>query len=223
MIKVGAITIGQSPRTDVTQDILPLLGDQVELLQAGGLDGLSREEVKTFQPGPDDYVLISRLQDGSSVVFAERYILPRLQDCIDKLEAQGAEIILFLCTGDFPAVFHSKVPLVFPCKVLNGMVPALAGRGKIAVITPTPQQVAQSEDKWKKYVSQVTSIPASPYGSPEEMERAARQVAEMDVDLVVMDCIGYTVEMKANFHKISGKPVILSRTLAARALMEMLS
>ena len=111
MIKVGAITIGQSPRTDVTQDILPLLGDQVELLQAGGLDGLSREEVKTFQPGPDDYVLISRLQDGSSVVFAERYILPRLQDCIDKLEAQGAEIILFLCTGDFPAVFHSKVTL----------------------------------------------------------------------------------------------------------------
>ena len=55
------------------------------------------------------------------------------------------------------------------------------------------------------------------------MERAARQVAEMNVDLVVMDCIGYTVEMKANFHKISGKPVILSRTLAARALMEMLS
>lgn len=39
MIKVGAITIGQSPRTDVTQDILPLPGDQVELLQAGGLDG----------------------------------------------------------------------------------------------------------------------------------------------------------------------------------------
>ena len=60
MIKVGAITIGQSPRTDVTQDILPLLGDQVELLQAGGLDGLTREEIEAFQPGPDDYVLISR-------------------------------------------------------------------------------------------------------------------------------------------------------------------
>lgn len=66
MIKVGAITIGQSPRTDVTQDILPLLGDQVELLQAGGLDGLTREEIEAFQPGPDDYVLISRLRDGSS-------------------------------------------------------------------------------------------------------------------------------------------------------------
>ena len=113
MIKVGAITIGQSPRTDVTQDILPLLGDQVELLQAGGLDGLTREEIEAFQPGPDDYVLISRLRDGSSAVFAERYILPRLQNCIDQLEQQGVEIILFLCTGDFPAVFQgaSDFPL----------------------------------------------------------------------------------------------------------------
>lgn len=223
MIKVGAITIGQSPRTDVTQDILPLLGDQVELLQAGGLDGLTREEIEAFQPGPDDYVLISRLRDGSSAVFAERYILPRLQNCIDQLEQQGVEIILFLCTGDFPAVFHSKVPLIFPCKVLNGLVPALAGRSRIAVVTPTPQQVAQSESKWREYVSQVTVIPASPYGSPEELDRVARQAAEMDVDLVVMDCIGYSAEMKAKFHKISGKPVILSRTLATRVLMELLS
>ena len=211
MSKVGAITIGQAPRTDVTKDILPLLGEEVELIQAGGLDGLTREEIQAFAPGPDDYVLISRLQDGSSVIFAERFILPRLQNCIDKLEEQGVEMILFLCTGDFPAVFHSKVPLIFPCKVLNGLVPALAGRSRIAVVTPTPQQVAQSE------------IPASPYGSPEELDRAARQAAEMDVDLVVMDCIGYSAEMKAKFHEISGKPVILSRTLATRVLMELLS
>lgn len=223
MIKVGAITIGQSPRTDVTPDLLPLLGDQVELLQAGGLDGLTREEIEAFQPGPEDYVLISRLRDGSSAVFAERYILPRLQSCIDALEEQGAQIILFLCTGDFPAVFRSRVPLIFPCKVLNGLVPALAGRGKIAVITPTPQQVAQSERKWREYVSEATAIPASPYGSPEELDRAACQVAGMDVDLVVMDCIGYSAEMKARFHERSGKPVILSRTLAARVLMELLS
>mgnify|MGYP000290855502 CR=1 FL=1 len=158
MRKVGAITIGQAPRTDVTKDILPLLGEEVELIQAGGLDGLTREEIQAFAPGPDDYVLISRLQDGSSVIFAERFILPRLQNCIDKLEEQGVEMILFLCTGDFPAVFHSKVPLIFPCKVLNGLVPALASRGKIAVITPTPQQVAQSEAKWKEYVSEIIAI-----------------------------------------------------------------
>ena len=223
MIKIGAITIGQSPRDDVVGDILPILGEEVTLLQAGGLDGLSREEIQGFAPGPSDYVLISRLRDGSSVVFAERYILPRLQRCIETLEDQGAQLILFLCTGDFPPVFHSKVPLIFPCKVLNGLVPALASRGKIAVVTPTQQQVAQSEKKWREYVAEMTAIPASPYGPPEKLEQAARQAVELDVDLVVMDCIGYTVEMKEHFQAVSGKPVVLSRTLAARVVMELLS
>ena len=223
MIKIGAITIGQSPRDDVVGDILPILGEEVTLLQAGGLDGLSREEIQGFAPSPSDYVLISRLRDGSSVVFAERYILPRLQRCIETLEDQGAQLILFLCTGDFPPVFHSKVPLIFPCKVLNGLVPALASRGKIAVVTPTQQQVAQSEKKWREYVAEMTAIPASPYGPLEELDQAARQAAELDVDLVVMDCIGYTVEMKEHFQAVSGKPVVLSRTLAARVVMELLS
>ena len=210
MMKVGAITIGQSPREDVIQDLLPLMDDRVELIQAGALDGLTREDIRAFAPGQEDYVLISQLQDGSPVMFAERYILPRLQQCIELLEEQGAELILFLCTGDFPDVFHSKVPLIFPCKVLNGLVPALASRGKIAVVVPTPQQVAQSEQKWKQYVQESTAIPASPYG-------------ELDVDLVVMDCIGYHTGTKERFQKLSRKPVILSRTLAVRVMMELLS
>ena len=142
-MKVGAITIGQSPRADVVQELLPLMGEQVELIQAGALDGLTREDIQAFAPGPEDYTLISRLRDGSSVMFAERHILPQLQQCIDRLEEQGVNLILFLCTGDFPAVFHSKVPLIFPCKVLNGLVSALSNRGKIAVVVPTPQHVEQ--------------------------------------------------------------------------------
>ena len=223
MMKVGAITIGQSPREDVIQDLLPLMDDRVELIQAGALDGLTREDIRAFAPGQEDYVLISQLQDGSPVMFAERYILPRLQQCIELLEEQGAELILFLCTGDFPDVFHSKVPLIFPCKVLNGLVPALASRGKIAVVVPTPQQVAQSEQKWKQYVQESTAIPASPYGNQEALDEAARTVSELDVDLVVMDCIGYHTGTKERFQKLSRKPVILSRTLAVRVMMELRS
>ena len=84
-MKIGAVTIGQSPRVDVTKDIMGLFDDSLELVQAGGLDGLTREEIETFAPGPEDYVLVSRLTDGSSVTFAERHILPRLQNAITKM------------------------------------------------------------------------------------------------------------------------------------------
>ena len=40
-MKIGAITIGQAPRVDVTCDIMDIFGDKIELLQRGGLDGLT--------------------------------------------------------------------------------------------------------------------------------------------------------------------------------------
>ena len=114
MKTIGLITIGQSPRTDVTPDLEPIFGPDVKLLQAGALDGLTAQEIAAFAPEEGDYVLISKLRDGTSAVFAEKHILPRLQQCIRELEDQGAELIMFLCTGSFPA-FESQVPLVFPC------------------------------------------------------------------------------------------------------------
>ena len=56
-IKIGAITIGQAPRTDITRDILPLLPDYMTLTEYGALDDMTYEEVmsqiyRTFYPSP---------------------------------------------------------------------------------------------------------------------------------------------------------------------------
>ena len=63
----------------------------------------------------------------------------------------------------------------------------------------------------------------SPYGAFEEVEHAAREICSADVDLVVLDCIGYTVAMKEKVREITGLPVVLSRTIAARTIMELLT
>ena len=81
-MKVGAVTIGQSPRVDVMGDMKAILGEEVEVLEAGALDGLSMEEIEEMEPGEDDYVLVSRLQSGGFAKFGESFILSRLQDCI---------------------------------------------------------------------------------------------------------------------------------------------
>lgn len=87
--KIGVITIGQSPREDVLAEMRPLLGENIEVLQAGALDGLTQEEVALFVPKENDIVLVSKLRNGNSVKFGESYILPRLQQCIEKLESEG--------------------------------------------------------------------------------------------------------------------------------------
>lgn len=70
-IKIGAVTIGQSPRTDITEDAGRFFGDRVELLEFGALDRYTLEEAKQLQPIPGDYGLTSRLRDGTEVHFQE--------------------------------------------------------------------------------------------------------------------------------------------------------
>ena len=219
MRKLGLITIGQTPRVDIMPDIEPVFGPEIEILQAGALDGLTHEDIAKFAPENGDYVLISKLKDGTSAVFAEKHILPRLQGCIDKLEEQGAELIMFLCTGDFPEFKHN-VPIYFPCNILNGTIPSLCKT--LAVVTPVTEQIEQSRQKWEKYVENVIVVAASPYGDPEELDKACDSIAATNADLVLLDCMGFTSEMKARAQKKSGKFVVLSRTMAARVLSELL-
>lgn len=220
-MKIGAITIGQAPRVDVTCDIMDIFDGKIELLQRGGLDGLTREEIETFRPEEGDYVLVSRLTDGSSVTFAERYILGNLQKGIDELEAAGVRLIMVFCTGSFPESLTAHVPMVFPCDILHKIVPLLTKTGHIAAVTPSPLQLEQNTEKWAGYVDKCVSIAASPYGDWETMEKAAEEIRHMDdVDLVVLDCIGFTQEMKRMFAERTGKLVVLPRTLLARNISE---
>jgi protein AroM len=83
--KIGVITIGQSPRIDIIPEMREILGADVEILEAGALDGLTLEEVKKFYPKGGDYILCTRMSDGREVVVAKRFIVPRVQKCIDLL------------------------------------------------------------------------------------------------------------------------------------------
>lgn len=222
MIKIGAITVGQSPRVDLMPDMEKIFMDSIEVIQMGGLDGLSREEINIMKPvGPDDHVLVSRLRDGSSVTFGESHVLPRMQECICKLEEQGVSLILFLCTGEFPEDFDSKVPLIFPNRILTSAVSAAMPRCRLAVFTPSAEQVTQVTEKWlRASAGSVTVIPVSPYTGLESVLSAAAGINPNDFDMIVMDCIGYTVEMKEKIHAMTGKPVVLPRTLVARMINE---
>ena len=106
-IKIGAITIGQAPRTDITRDILPLLPDYMTLTEYGALDDMTYEEVMSqFAPSEDDEVLVSRMRDGRQAKFTERFIRPLVQKKIDQAEAEGVSAIILFCTGVFPEFRH---------------------------------------------------------------------------------------------------------------------
>ena len=74
MKRIGAITIGQAPRTDILLDVEPILGPDIELIQAGALDGMTLEEVQTLRPDGTGNTLVSRMCDGTAVALQEQKI-----------------------------------------------------------------------------------------------------------------------------------------------------
>lgn len=80
---------------------------------------------------------------------------PRIQRCIDQLEAEGAQLILLCCCLRYPLHrFHSTVPVVFPWKTAFNYVQALADtmeRPKVGVVIGRGQNWQRDIEMWTNY------------------------------------------------------------------------
>ena len=221
--KAGMITIGQSPRIDIVPEMREVMGPEIEIMEAGALDGLTLEEVKRFYPRRRDYILCTRMSDGTEVVVAKRFILPRVQKCIDLLTERGAEILVFICTGHFPP-FSSKRLFVEAQKILDHFILALHGENeRMGLLIPLSDQIEQARRKYRRLKGEMIIRSASPYASEDEVTQTAKELKKADPHLIVMHCMGYTQAMKKKVMEITGKPTILARSLVARTVKELIS
>src|SRR4051812_16861687 len=110
MTRVGLITVGQAPRSDVVPDMTAILGPEVDILEAGALDGLSRAEIAKLAPEGDDEILVTRLADGSSVFVGKSHVIALVEARIAALEDRGTALNVLLCTGEFPKL-RARKPL----------------------------------------------------------------------------------------------------------------
>ncbi len=220
MKKLGIITIGQTPRVDLIPEIKPIFGENVEIIERGALDGLSLEEVEVFYPSSNDEVLVTRMADGKSVKIAERYIYPRLQEQIKRLEFEGIQIVLIACTGEF-SPFDTKSLIIYPQKVLYHVTASMAQGLRLGVLIPDRIQTESAQKRWSSVAKSVFIESGSPYDGIEAVLRAAQKL-KPNVDIVVMDCIGYTIAMKEAVARSINKPLLLARSVVARVVSEIL-
>lgn len=214
---VGILTIGQSPRTDVTPSIEAILGNRVSIVESGGLDSLTNETVHSVEPDEWDTTYISRMRDGKSVKIGKSKLLPLLQAEMSALE-ETVDIVLMLCTGDFPTL-QAKKPIVYPDKILNHIVRALLPSGSLGLIIPLEEQRESLLSKWQQEGLKIFTEVASPY-EKSDIAGAARALQKQGADIVVLDCMGYNEQHKSEAVKGSGLPVLLPRTLVARIIAE---
>ena len=221
--RVGMITVGQSPRDDIVPGMSQVLGENIEVIEKGALDGLSIEEIQSLAPKGEESWLCTRLSSGQQVVLDKEMVIPLVQEKIDELNEVSVDLIVLLCTGHFPR-FKSRCLVLEAEKVVDRCVDALVDdRHSLGVVVPLPEQMKQAKEKLTGITPNVHVCSASPYGPQEEVRRTAEILYAKGVDLVVLHCMGFSADHRTVMRDIARRPVLLANAIVARTAAELLA
>ncbi|MGY9057708.1 MAG: AroM family protein [Alphaproteobacteria bacterium] len=216
-LNAAFVTIGQSPRPDITPGLLARIDGEINAIEYGALDGLSETQIAAMAPDPGEETLVTRLRDGREVIIGKRKTQARLQALLGDLDGQGFGAIVLLCTGYFPDL-HSRTLLVEAQRIVDHMTHALAeGATKVGLMVPAEAQIAEFHEVAPPGVEVVGSY-SSPYAD-QRFAEAGRELAECDV--IVMHCMGYDDSHRATVREVSGKPVLLAQRMLAAGVAQL--
>ncbi|MBM3450996.1 MAG: AroM family protein [Armatimonadetes bacterium] len=225
MRPLAMITVGQSPRDDLVPYMEEVFTRKVPIWQGGVLDGLSREAMADLAPDPGETPIVALLRDGTSTTLSHKKILPRVQSLVNDAVAADASLIVILCGADWTAL-KSPTLIVNPGRVFPSIISALATGWKIGVIKPSAGQLDAAKKQFADRGIDAIVTAASPYTGAQrlrDVRTAAETLRDAGVDLVWMTCVGMDEAMRGVVQEVTGKPVILARTILARIIDEFLA
>jgi protein AroM len=190
-MKVGVLHTGKSG-PELQQTVGGAFGNLASVVVTGALDGMGPDEIGSLAPRGDEPRIITELGEGCTAVVGRDALGRRLQTRMEALTAEGASLIILLCTGDFPGLTF-RVPVLFPGEILQALVAStLPAGGRLGVLVPIEEQVGSATVRWARQGREVTTVVASPFGDPALLDAASDRLSAARPALVVMDCFAYT-------------------------------
>lgn len=223
--RLGTITIGQAPRTDITPILAAHIANDVECIHLGVLDNFDKQTINNrFKPQHGEAILTTRLLDNTSVILGKTEVQKCLQHKIDELQQKNCSIIALLCTGEFHGLTCKKSLLIEPDRVIPPTISAIIGNRKLGIIVPLKEQINSEAAKWQGLKQPPCFSVSSPYiGTEKTLTEATEELLKQHVDLIILDCMGFTYIHQTIVKQLSGNvPVVLSNALLARLLAELM-
>jgi protein AroM len=218
---LGTLTIGQAPRADVVPVIDRHVPARVRRIHRGVLDGLSQAEIARYLAEPGEAALVTRLKDGRIVELSRRRTRDGAEQALRRLEADGCNVILILCTGTFEGLRSERAWLVQPDHIIPAAVAGLVEKRQLGVIVPIASQIDSERDKWGALARPPLFAAVSPYSDgPEAVLATGERLQAEGVEAVLLDCIGFTERHRETLAALD-MPVILSNALVAKAVGEL--
>ena len=218
---LGIATIGQAPRDDIVALFSEQAPAATRVVLHGCLDGLADEDIARRPPKNGADTLYTRLRGDRDVIISKTHVIERAAETLKRLRQDGAEALVFACTGNFPPI-PGDAGVLFPSRILNGLVHGLLPQGRLGLLIPLPEQQEKLTDKWKRPGLEIVVEALRPSADGEAARAAAERLKAREPDLVAMDCMSYTPETKAAVTAVLHVPTLLAITATGRVMRELL-
>ena len=90
-------------------------------------------------------------------------LLPLLEERIKQLEEQGGALGVLLCTGLFPSIQEGEIPIIYPFRLMETVLPCFSRRGRVGIVTPDEKQKGLCLEKWSSAMAHVAVTVCNPY------------------------------------------------------------
>lgn len=218
---LGIATIGQAPRDDVAALFAAQAPTKTRIVLRGCLDGLNDDDIAQRPPIDGGDTLYTRLRGDHDVIISKAHVVERSAATLARLREDGADALVFACTGNFPPIPGDE-GVLFPSRILQGLVHGLLPRGRLGILTPLPEQKEKSKAKWQREGLDIAIEALRPSADATEAHNVAKRLKASRPDLVAMDCMSYTPETKEAVKTVVGVPTLLAITATGRVIREIL-
>ena len=218
---LGIAVIGQAPRDDIAALFAAQAPTGTKVILRGCLDSMSDAEIAAVAPISGADTLYTRLPGDRDVKISKKAVVARAPATLAKLRDDGADALVFNCTGAFPSM-PGDAGVLFPSRVLAGLSAGLLPTGRLGILVPLAEQATKLIEKWQRPGVEVFAEALAPSAGDAEIEAAAARLKARAPDLIAMDCMSYTPATKDIVKRVSGVPALLGVTATARVLRELL-
>ena len=202
--RIGALTIGQSPRSDLIASISQILPD-VNIYQAGALDRLTESDLRVA--GPSQYPLTTELKGGTAVTVEEHFLAPRLQEALDRLEEEEIQMTILLCSAPFESLSGRK-PLLKPFHLCLSLLRSL-GISDLGVVAQNEEQHDALSRKWSDQGMACSVWSPTSLENPDSLLAAFEEwVQENEPELVLIDFYGFPGQVSTSLQRRVDFPFI---------------
>lgn len=212
--KVGLISMGQSNGKGMKENIEDILEPRFEIVGVGILDNYSFEEIKNkFWPKEGETYIVSSIENNQMVKISQIKAHKLIEEKLKILEQNDIMCNMLMCTGQF-SEFSNNGILLRPEKIIYSVLKGL-GVKRIGIIVPEEDQIEDSLKQYNEFNPQI--LAASPYGPTENIFKVSSKF-DKDLDVILLDCMGFTENMKKIVQDVTGLKIILPRTLVSGIL-----